>query len=200
VDDDLTLLQRWRDGDRSTGEALCSRYFAEIYRFFEHKIPGEADDLVQQTFLACVRARDQFRGDASFRTYLFAIARNELYMRVRSLSRRAEVDLETSSLNELVSSPGDKLGRQQELAQIRGALRMLPVEQQVLLELRYWHDLDASALAEVFGLNPGAIRVRLSRARRALRTQLGAQALDAAADDGLSRSLRNLDDDEPESQ
>jgi RNA polymerase sigma-70 factor (ECF subfamily) len=121
-------------------------------------------------------------------------------MRVRSLSRRAEVDLETSSLNELVSSPGDKLGRQQELAQIRGALRMLPVEQQVLLELRYWHDLDASALAEVFGLNPGAIRVRLSRARRALRTQLGAQALDAAADDGLSRSLRNLDDDEPESQ
>jgi hypothetical protein len=35
VDDDLTVLQRWRDGDARAGEDLCSRYFDEIYRFFE---------------------------------------------------------------------------------------------------------------------------------------------------------------------
>lgn len=195
VEDDLALLQRWRDGDRLAGEQLCSRHFAEIYRFFEYKIPGEADDLVQETFLACCRARDQFRGRSSFRTYLFTIARNEFYARLQVLSRRAaaEVDLNVSSLNELVSSPADKLGQQQEQARIRAALRLLPVEQQVVLELHYWHQLDAAALAEVFGLNPGAIRVRLARARRALRAQLG--TLDPGADDSLSQSLRSPDDD-----
>ena len=163
----MVVLQRWRDGDRLAGEQLFSRHFAEIYRFFEHKLPAEADDLTQQTFLACVKSRDQFRGLSSFRTYLYSIARNELYMRLRKLPRREHVDLEVSSLDELVSSPSKQLGKQQELAQIRAALRRLPVEQQILLELHYWHDFDAAGLADLFETTVGAIRVRLLRARRA---------------------------------
>ena len=188
MDDDLTVLQRWRDGDARAGEGLCARYFDEIYRFFEHKIPGEADDLTQQTFLSCVKARDQFRGQSSFRTYLYAIARNELYTRLRKLPRFEHVDLETSSLDEIVSSPSKQLGKQQELAQIRAALRQLPVEQQVLLELHYWHDLDAAALAQMLDASPGAIRVRLLRARQALRARLGPDT-PLAPDDRLSISL-----------
>jgi RNA polymerase sigma-70 factor (ECF subfamily) len=189
VDDDLAVLQRWRDGDRRAGEELCGRHFDEIYRFFEHKIPGDADDLTQQTFLSCVRARDQFRGQSSFRTYLFAIARNELYMRLRKLPRFEHVDLEVSSLYELVSSPSRQLGKHQELAQVRAALHQLPVEQQLLLEFHYWHELDAAALAQLFETNPGTIRVRLMRARRALREQLGTSAPIGAAGDRLSNAL-----------
>jgi RNA polymerase sigma factor (sigma-70 family) len=195
VDEDLEVLQRWRNGDTRAGEELCVRYFAEIHRFFEHKLPGDADDLTQQTFLACVKSRDQFRGQSTFRTYLFAIARNELYMRIRRTPKFEHVDLEVSSLEELAalsSSPSRQLGKQQELAQLRTALRQLPVEQQVLLELHYWHDLDAAALAEIFDTNPGTIRVRLLRARRALRERLGANAVVGATDDPLSSSLRDL--------
>jgi RNA polymerase sigma factor (sigma-70 family) len=195
VDEDLTMLQRWRDGDRHAGQALCGRHLDEIYRFFEHKIPGEADDLTQQTFLACVKARDQFRGQSTFRTYLFSIARNELYMRLRQLPRREHVDLEVSSLNELVSSPSKQLGKQQELAQVRAALSQLPVDQQVLLEFHYWHDLDAAALAEMFETSPGNIRVKLLRARRALRERLGASAVSSASNDRLASSLRDPDVD-----
>jgi len=191
VDDDLAMLERWRDGDLRAGDQLCGRYFDEIYRFFEHKLPGEADDLTQQTFLGCVRARDQFRGQSSFRTYLYSIARNELYMRLRRIPKFQLVDLEVSSLDELISSPSKRLGEQQELAQIRAALRRLPVEQQVLLEFRYWHDLDATALGQMFEATPGAIRVRLLRAREALREALG--NAEAIGDDPLSRSLRNPD-------
>jgi len=187
------MLQRWRDGDRRAGEQLCARYFDEIYRFFEHKLPGEADDLTQQTFLGCVKARDQFRGQSSFRTYLYSIARNELYMRLRKFDKFKYVDLEVSSLDELISSPSKRLGEQQELAQIRAALRKLPVEQQVLLEFRYWHDFDAPALAQMFETTPGAIRVRLLRAREALRERLGDAA--AGGNDPLSISLRAPDDD-----
>jgi RNA polymerase sigma-70 factor (ECF subfamily) len=190
VDDDFAVLERWRSGDRRAGEDLCGRYFEEIYRFFEYKLPAEADDLTQQTFLACVKARDQFRGQSRFRTYLYSIARNELYMRLRKVSRFEHVDLEVSSLNELVSSPSSQLGRQQELARVRAALVELPVEQQVLLELHYWHDLDMAALAELLGATPGAIRVRLLRARRALRARLAASpGAPAPVDDRLSRAL-----------
>jgi len=193
VDDDLTVLQRWRDGDQRAGQELFTRHFAEIYRFFEHKLPGEADDLTQQTFLACVKSRDQFRGQSTFRTYLFTIARNELYMRLRKIPKFEQVDLEVSALDELVSSPSKQFGKDQELAKIRGALQKLPVEQQVLLEFHYWHDLDAAALAEMFETNPGAIRVRLLRARRALRDRLGASADLAASNDPLSSSLSESD-------
>jgi len=193
VDDDLNVLQRWRDGDQRAGQELCTRHFAEIYRFFEHKLPGEADDLTQQTFLACVRARDQFRGQSTFRTYLFSIARNELYMRLRKLPRFEQVDLEVSALNEMVSSPSKQFGRNQELAKIRAALHQLPVEQQVLLEFHYWHDLDAAALAEMFETNPGAIRMRLMRARRALRALLGASNVIGATGDALSSALHQPD-------
>jgi RNA polymerase sigma-70 factor (ECF subfamily) len=193
VEDDLAMLERWRNGDRQAGEALCARYFEQIYRFFEHKIPGEADDLTQQTFLACIRARDQFRGRSTFRTYLYAIARNELYMRLRRSPKFQHVDLEVSSLDELVSSPSKRLGEQEEIARIHAALRQLPVEQQVLLEFRYWHDLDAAALAELFEASPGAIRVRLLRAREALREQLGNAT--APGSDPLSKSLCTPDPD-----
>lgn len=175
------LLERWRAGDRQAGETLCARYFAEIYRFFEHKIDGKADDLVQQTFMACLKARTQFRSESSFRTYLFAIARNELYMELRK-PHREHVDLEVSSLNELVSSPSSKLGKQQELARLRAALREIPVEQQILLELHYWHDLSAAELAEAFSTTAGSIRIRLLRARRALRTRLADQPTSVPAD------------------
>lgn len=198
MNDDLAALQRWRNGDQRAGEKLCERYFQEIYRFFDQKIPAEADDLTQQTFLACVKARDQFRGVSTFRTYLYSIARNELYMRLRKLSKFEHVDLEVSSLDELVSSPSKQLGKEQELAAVRAALRQLPVEQQLLLELHYWHDLDMAALAELFEASPGTIRVRLLRARRALRDRLGANAVTGDVADRLSGSLQvpDFDDDD----
>jgi len=190
------LLQRWRAGDSRAGEQLCARHFDEIYRFFAHKLPGDADDLTQQTFLGCVQARNQFLGHSTFRTFLFAIARNQLYTRLRRMPKVEHVDLEVSSLNELVSSPSRKLHEQQELAQVRAALQALPVEQQVLLEFHYWHDLDAAGLAEVCETTPGAIRVRLLRARRALRARLTSMAFSGGGADALSTALREPDPDD----
>lgn len=179
-------LERWRQDDQRAGHALCTRYFDAIHRFFERKLPDKADDLTQQTFLACQRGRDQFRGHSSFRTYLYTIARNELYMQLRKQPKFEHVDLESSSLNELVASPSYHFGKAQDLAALHAALCRLPVEQQVLLEFRYWHDLDAAELAEIFKVTPIAIRVRLLRARQALKQLLGDDLGDV--NDLLSRS------------
>jgi RNA polymerase sigma factor (sigma-70 family) len=196
MDPDLALLARWRAGDRQAGEDLFRRHFADIYRFFKNKARDEADDLAQRTFLACTASRDQFRSHSSFRTYLFAIARNELYGHLRRLPRGEHVDFEVTSIAELVTSPSSRLGRAEEIAELREALEQLPVEQQLLLELHYWHELDADALGEVFGALAGTIRVRLVRARRALRermSRLDPDAVKRAAGDRMAASLSEIE-------
>lgn len=195
MDDDFLLLERWRAGDRAAGEELFRRHFDDINRFFAHKMPDDADDLTQRTFLSCVKARDQFRGLSRFRTYLFAIARNELNLWLRQRPGHEHVDLEVSSLNELVSPPSKHLGQQEDLAQLRAALRALPVEQQQLLELRYWHDFDIAALGEMYQVPPGTIRVRLLRARGALRTRMDEMGIRAIAGDRLSTSIHEAGPD-----
>jgi RNA polymerase sigma factor (sigma-70 family) len=196
VESDLTLLERWCCGDLRAGETLFTRHFADVYRFFEHKVGSEADDLAQRTFMGCVHARDRFRGQSSFRTYLFAIARNELYTFFRRLPKREHVDFEVTSIADLRTSIPGMLGRARDAEQLRAALAELPAEQQLLLELHYWHELDAAGLAEVFEVPAGTIRVRLLRARTALRDRLQALPQFRPGGDKLSQALGNPDVDE----
>ena len=182
VDPDLGLLESWRAGDRRAGQDLFARHFADIYQFFEHKVGPEADELAQRTFTACIAARDSFRGGSTFRTYLFAIARNQLYTYLRRLPKGEPGDFEETSIADLVPSLNSQLGRVRDIERLRIALSGLAAEQQLLLELHYWHELDAEALGEVFDATPGAIRVRLLRARKALRERMGEIALDRLRD------------------
>jgi RNA polymerase sigma-70 factor (ECF subfamily) len=188
MDPDLEQLERWRGGDAAAGEALFARYFDSLCGFFATKCRGDADELVQKTLLACVRAKEQFRAQSTFRTYVFTLARHELYRHLR-LQRRDDdrLDFSITSVAELITTPATRLARDAERRRMIEILRSLPVEQQTLLELHYWEDMDSVALAEVFETTPGAIRVRLTRARQALRALLAPEADDAALDD-LARS------------
>jgi RNA polymerase sigma-70 factor (ECF subfamily) len=186
---DLDLLEQWRAGNADAGQALFERHFDSIYGFFETKCPNEADELVQSTFLAVLRARTQFRGDSSFRTYLFTIARNELYRVLRTRQRKGtQVDFALSSIAELVSTPGTRMARNQEHRQLLEALQRLPVEQQTLLELHYWEDLEIAELAQIFDAPAATIRTRLHRARKALR-----ELVEHAAPRQALESLETMD-------
>jgi RNA polymerase sigma-70 factor (ECF subfamily) len=187
---DIALLEQWRAGDAEAGQVLFERHFDSIYGFFETKCPSEADELVQATFLAVLRAKTQFRGDSSFRTYLFTIARNELYRVLRTRQRKggAQVDLAMSSIAELVSTPGTRMARNQEHRQLIEALQRLPVEQQTLLELHYWEEMDIADLAKIFDAPAATIRTRLHRARKALR-----ELVEHAAPSQVLESLETMD-------
>jgi RNA polymerase sigma factor (sigma-70 family) len=188
---DIELLEAWRAGDAVAGQTLFKRHFRKIYRFFETKCGPDVDELVQSTFLACVRAKNNFRGDSSFATYLFTIARHELY-RVFSERRRDldRIDFEVSSVAELAPTPRTRIAAQEDRVRLLHALRDLPVEQQTLLELHYWEGVDAADLAKVFESQPGTIRSRLSRAREALRERM---LKDADAPPAITDSLESLD-------
>ena len=196
VESDVDLLNAWRAGDAANGRLLFQRYFQALYRFFANKC-DDPDEMVQQTFLAIVKAKDQFAGRSSFRTYLYTVARHELYRHLRGLQRARNFDPALSSIADLATSAGGKLARNQQHKLLCAALRTLPVEQQTLLELHYWEGLDATALAEVFESNAAAIRNRLHRAREKLReAMLATEGIPAdtiatvEAVDALALSLR----------
>ena len=65
--DDVSLLERWRDGDREAGNLLFERHFAVVCNFFRNKVSDGADDLIQRTFVTCLEVEVKFRGDASCR-------------------------------------------------------------------------------------------------------------------------------------
>lgn len=198
MDPDIELLARWRDGDTGAGNQLFQRHFDSICRFFENKIQGDIDELVQTTFLACVRSRDQFRMQSSFRTYLFTIARHELYGYLRRRRRDgAALDFSVTSLADLGPSPTSEIARNQDHELLLRGLRTLPVEQQILLELHYWEDMTLVELAEVFDIAQPTARTRLFRARKALRQRMEELAAEPAPNhatieslDAWARSLR----------
>ena len=171
--DDRELVERWRGGDKTAGEELFKRHFDSIYSFFETKCPADADELTQCTFVECVTAKDKFRGHSSFRTFMFAIARHELYRMLRTRSRKdAKLDFEISSIADLLTTPGTRLARDQEHKRLVETLQQLPVEQQTLLELHYREELGIEALTEIFEVSSQVIRTRLHRARKVLREKL----------------------------
>lgn len=196
------MLDRWCAGDRDAGNQLFKRHFDGIYRFFANKTDGDAEELVQETFLACVRSREQVRKATSFRTYLFAIARHTLYRYWRRRAVRGEaLDFDEISIASLSTSARSRIARHEDQARLLVALRELPLDHQLLLELHYWEELERDQLAEVFDVEPATTRSRLFRARQALRELLdrgGAGPGSAArADDDLDAWARSM---RPETQ
>jgi RNA polymerase sigma factor (sigma-70 family) len=196
---DAQLLQAWASGDKLAGERLFERHFEAVARFFRNKLPADAhhEDLIQKTFLGCVEARDRFRGDASFRSFLFAIAHNQLSKHWRSRSRD-RVDLQTVSVCDLDPSPSAALARNQEQRQLLLALRRIPLDSQVALELHYWESMTAAEISEVLALPLGTTKTRLRRAKQLLEVELralqgGETSLDSTGI-GLDTWARELKD------
>jgi RNA polymerase sigma factor (sigma-70 family) len=173
-DDDWPLLLAWREGDRDAGNALVTRYIPVLQRFFANKLDGPIADLVQETFAACVAARDRIPDEIGFAPYLLGIARNHLLMLLREqrYARRHFTGPASTSVARRSATPSERLATQDEGELLLVALRQLPLEQQTLLELYYWEDLDVRQLAAVCELAPGTVKSRMSRARARLRTAL----------------------------
>jgi RNA polymerase sigma-70 factor (ECF subfamily) len=170
---DEQLLDAWRDGDATAGQDLLKRHFKALFRFFANKVSEEADDLIQKTMMRAVRGRDQFRGQSSFRSYLFVIARRELLRHYRTRQRdRLVFDPEVSSVFDLSGSPSSMAAKSQEQKLLLDALRRLPVDLQVALELHYWEDLSTAELAGILEIPQGTVKSRLRRAREALVTAI----------------------------
>lgn len=180
---DEELLTRWREGDADAGHELVERHLEAVHRFFANKVRHSTDDLVQKTFLACVESVEGYAGRASFRSYLFAIARHVLFHHYREGHRDFDpLTVTAATLVHEELSPADRLSEREDQRLLLRALRLLPLELQTLLELAYWEGLTDQELAEVVEsptgtITPtGTIKSRLRKARGLLEEHLATLA------------------------
>jgi RNA polymerase sigma-70 factor (ECF subfamily) len=190
VQTDAELLAAWRSDDRAAGDELIRRHFESICRFFRAKLGDDVEDLIQRTFLDCVTARDRVE-EGGFRAYLFAVARNRLYDHLRARHRGPErLDLSLRSLADLGTSPSQAVARDEQEHLLLAALRCIPLEFQIALELAYWEGLTGPEIATVLAIPANTVRSRLARARAAIRDEI--ERLATAPDLGRS-TLHSLD-------
>ena len=204
--EDDELLAAWKSGDKLAGIRLVERHHENIARFFMHKV-GESDgaDLSQATFVGLLEGIDRFRGEASFRTWIFAVAHNILLKHLRNRCRdQRRFAPEETSLEALVGpSPVSILAAEQQNRLMLVALRRLAIDTQVMLELHYWENLAIREIAVVFDMPVNTIKTRMRRGRLQLFEAMQALAESPEQLETTQRGLegwaaglrRELDDD-----
>lgn len=173
MSNDEALLEAWRGGERRAGNELFQRHFEPVRRFFVNKTDGDASELVQRTFLGCVAAQSRFEGRSSFRTFLFAIAHNVLreHYRARSRSGR-EDDVDALSIVDLGAGPSTVLHAQREQRALLLALRRIPLQFQVVLELYFWEQMTGGEIGEILSIPEDTARSRIRRGKELLKSAL----------------------------
>jgi RNA polymerase sigma-70 factor (ECF subfamily) len=161
--EDLALYERWKTGDLEAFEALYNRYQKSIARYFKNRTTSPAHlDLTQETFAVCIRRRDEFEFRSTFRTYIFGIARH-LLLAHRETRQHDPIEDVASHVAMDLTSPSSRLERTRKLERLYRLVAELSEEKRDLLQCRFRFEFSSKELAEHFGTNAGAVRVRLSR-------------------------------------
>lgn len=186
ADDDAALIDSLIDGDVGALEATVRQYGGRMLAIARQLLNNEQDaqDAVQDTFVTALRSLDQFERRSSLATWLHRIVVNSALMKRRSLGRRHEESLD-SLLPEFrddghaalptprwKSSALAKIELEETRAAIRRSIDALPETHRTVLLLRDIQELDTATVSELLGISPDAVKVRLHRARKALKTLL----------------------------
>lgn len=170
VPTDAQLVASFRAGDERAATELVRRHGASLGRFlYAAGAPEqEIEDLVQESFIRAFRALDGWRGEATFRSWLFRIGSNlrkDWYRRDRG---RMMVPIEEVDLREGADPSAEAEARDAE-QRLRNGLARLPHMQREVFLLRAHQGIDYAEIAVVLGTTPGAARVHYHHAVRRLK-------------------------------
>lgn len=181
---EASLVQRCASGDEAASTELVGEHQRMVVQLAINLLGDrdEALDLSQEVFLRVFRTIHRFRGQSSLRTWIYRIAVNQARNRHRFWRRRHRAD--QVSLDAHVAAHGDVLPgggadpdrvfAQKELARrLQHALDRLPFDQRTAIVLREIDGLKYDEIAYSLGVAVGTVKSRLTRARRALRLDLG---------------------------
>jgi RNA polymerase sigma-70 factor, ECF subfamily len=139
---------------------------------------SRAEEMAQEVFLRAYRNLAQWRGDAAFSTWLFALAANVYRTELR------RIPATPLSLDEIAEPPDDRLGPaafddQQRDEAVRRAVLALPAKYRDAVVLFYFHEQDVPAAARTLGVPEGTLKARLFRGRELLRSKFSRPRRDA---------------------
>lgn len=191
-DDDGELVRRVIAGERAALEDLMRRNNRRLYRIARALLrdPAEAEDALQEAYLAALRSLARFRGESSLSSWLARVVVNECLGRLRRSARRQEViPLSRAARDEVdavggpdAERPDRRVARAELRALLERKLDQLPEVFRVVFVLRSVEDLSVAETAECLELPEATVRTRFFRARRLLRESL-ADELDVAEAD-----------------
>lgn len=163
--EDICLIAKFLDGSESAFEELFRKYQGRLFSLCRHFLGSEADaeDAVQDAFLSIYHALGRFRGDSAFYTWAYGItARCCLSHRRRN--RRPMERLDD------IPEPSEDRGRSDiDRIVVREAVSKLPDQHRIVLVLKYYEQLSMEEIGRVLDCPVERIRMRLHRARNALR-------------------------------
>jgi RNA polymerase sigma-70 factor, ECF subfamily len=186
--DDAELVARLRAGDDGAFEQLVRRTTGSLLATARRFVRSEDDarDAVQSAFIRAFQALPKFRQEARLSTWLHRILVNECLQRLRR--RHDDVELDAELLPRFVAdghqvqpttdwsdSAEAALERSETRAMVQDAIDQLPDSYRTVLMLRDIEEVDAPEAAEILGISTNLLKVRLHRARQALRTLLERQ-------------------------
>jgi RNA polymerase sigma-70 factor (ECF subfamily) len=181
------LVARLRGGDEAAYVQLVREQGGRMLAVARRLLRSEDDaaDAVQEAFISAFRAIAGFEGGARLSTWLHRIVVNASLMKLRTRARRPEVSIEellpkffedghhVEEPSEWRSSgPLAAMERQEVRELVRREIDKLPADYRTVLMLRDIEGLDTKETAELLGVTPNAAKIRLHRARLALRTLL----------------------------
>jgi RNA polymerase sigma-70 factor (ECF subfamily) len=180
------LLARLRAGDASAFEALVRRHGPRLLAVARRLLRNEEDarDAVQEAFLGAFKALDSFKGGALISTWLHRIVVNAALMRLRTRRRKPEQPIDELLPKfledghhavhppEWIAPADELLERSENRAFVRECIDRLPESYRTVLLLRGVEELQTAEVAELLGVGESLVKVRLHRARQALRTLL----------------------------
>jgi RNA polymerase sigma-70 factor (ECF subfamily) len=180
------LVQRCAAGDEDASALLVAEHHRMVFGLASHLLGDrdEALDLTQEVFLRVFRTIHRFRGQSALRTWIYRITVNQVRNRQRWWRRRHQddqvsLDAHVQRCGDLAlrtdAAAPDRMFASHELAgRLRAALERLPFEQRTAIVLRELEGLSYEEIAFSLGLAIGTVKSRLTRARQALRAELGA--------------------------
>lgn len=186
VDAEISLLPRLRKGDEDAFEALVRAHAPRLLAVTRRLLRNEEDaqDAVQEAFVSAFRSLDSFEGACRVSTWLHRIAVNAALMRLRSRRRKPEESIEallptfledghhTTHPPEWRDSADVLLERRENRDFVRACIDELPESYRTVLLLRDIEELDTEETARILDVSENVVKVRLHRARQALRSLL----------------------------
>ncbi len=179
------LIARILAGEKELLHELIRPYERMVYLTLFAIVKNEADaeDAAQETVISAYRHLAAFRGDAKFSTWLTSIAINEGRKRLRKAKGAAEESIEEQGedhegdftpapLTDWREIPLEALERKELREALRSAVAELPDIYRQVFILRDLEELNIEETAQALGINPGAVKVRLHRARMMLQKRL----------------------------
>ena len=168
--EDQADAERVLAGDVSAFEGIVRRWQAPLvnlaYRFCRDR--GRAEDMAQEAFLRAYRGLRQWRRDAAFSTWLFAVATNLYRSELRRIPARTVSIEDVTELRDSRPSDGG-LAEEARYQAVRSAILTLPARYRDPMILFYFHEMDIAAAARSLNLPQGTVKARLSRGRELLR-------------------------------